>query len=236
MSDHRSAPGHRPGRRAAQGARPASGPRAAPSGWCPPWAPSTAGHASLIAAVGGRVRRHRWSPSSSTRCSSGRGRGLPRYPRDLAADVGAGRRGGRGCSCSPRPSTRCSPGAVGHHGHASPGLADGLEGASRPGHFDGVATVVAKLFNLAGPCRAYFGEKDFQQLAVVRRLVADLALPVEVVGCPTVRDADGLALSSRNAYLSADERAAAPVLYRALRRGVGAIARPASATRASPRG
>jgi pantoate--beta-alanine ligase len=95
-------------------------------------------------------------------------------------------------------------------------LGERLEGASRPGHFRGVLTVVAKLFGLAGPCRAYFGEKDAQQLALVRRMAADLETPVTVVGCPTVRDPDGVALSSRNARLTPEERRAAPALFDAL--------------------
>jgi pantoate--beta-alanine ligase len=103
------------------------------------------------------------------------------------------------------------------------GVSDRWEGASRPGHFDGVATVVAKLFAVAGPCRAYFGLKDFQQLAVVRALVGDLSLPVEIVGCPIVREPDGLALSSRNVRLSDRERAAATVLSRALASGRAAV-------------
>ncbi len=102
-------------------------------------------------------------------------------------------------------------------------LSEVLEGTSRPTHFAGVATVVAKLFSIIGPCSAYFGEKDYQQLLVIRRLAADLSMPIRVVGCEIVREADGLAMSSRNIYLSADDRADAPVLRRALDAGVASV-------------
>lgn len=103
-----------------------------------------------------------------------------------------------------------------------------FEGAARPEHFAGVATVVAKLFSITGPCRAYFGEKDYQQLAVVRRMASDLSMPVEVLGCPTVREPDGLAMSSRNVYLDDAQRAAASILYRTLLEARDAVTAGAS--------
>jgi pantoate--beta-alanine ligase len=152
---------------------------------------------------------------------------LVRYPRDPEADLSLCRAAGVSAVFAP-PVEEMYPG--GPQGVATSvsvaRLGERWEGASRPGHFDGVATVVTKLFAMAGRCRAYFGEKDFQQLAIVRRLVGDLSLPVEVVGCPTVREPDGLALSSRNARLSPEDRAAAVILSRALEEGCRAAGAP----------
>ena len=142
---------------------------------------------------------------------------LASYPRDREADLGVLAAEGTDLAFLPAegevwpspPEVRLRVG----------GLADRLEGLVRPGHLDGVATVVAKLLHLVGPSRAYFGQKDAQQLAVVRRMVEDLAFPNQIVACPTVREPDGLAVSSRNAYLSATERERATALYRALSAG-----------------
>jgi pantoate--beta-alanine ligase len=117
-----------------------------------------------------------------------------------------------------------------------PGLSDLLCGASRPGHFTGVATVVCKLFNMVQPDVALFGEKDLQQLLVIRRMTADLSLPVEIVGVSTVREPDGLALSSRNGYLTPAERSAAPGLYGALRLAADALRSGESVARAEALG
>jgi pantoate--beta-alanine ligase len=146
---------------------------------------------------------------------------LASYPRDREADLAVLAAEGTDLVFLPAegevwpapPEVRLQVGA----------LADRLEGLARPGHLDGVATVVAKLLHLAGPSRAYFGQKDAQQLAMVRRMVADLAFPNEIVACPTVREPDGLAVSSRNAYLSAAERERATALYRALSAGRAAF-------------
>ena len=143
------------------------------------------------------------------------------YPRDLEADQGLAEGAGAAYLFAPSTTEMYPDKMLTRVSVAE--LADHLEGELRPGHFEGVATVVAKLFAIAGACRAYFGEKDYQQLLVIRRLAQDLSFPVEVVACPTVRDPDGLAMSSRNARLPPAELAAAAVLHRALLAGVAAV-------------
>lgn len=153
------------------------------------------------------------------------GEDLGAYPRTPAEDAELSARSGATVLFLPDEAEMYPDGRDGVlTSVAVPALAGVLEGASRPTHFAGVCVVVAKLFHAVGPCRAYFGEKDFQQLAIIRRMVRDLSFPVEVVGCPTSREPDGLARSSRNVYLDPDERAAAPVLHRALREGRALIA------------
>ncbi|TCQ27839.1 pantoate--beta-alanine ligase [Rhizobium sp. PP-CC-3G-465] len=144
----------------------------------------------------------------------GAGEDLSRYPRDLARDQAMLLEGGVDILFAPGVSDmypRAMETVV-----DVPALGAELEGAVRPGHFAGVATVVTKLFNLVQPDRAYFGEKDFQQVQIIRRMLEDLAQPVEVMAVPTVREADGLAFSSRNVYLSPAERRAAVIVPQAL--------------------
>lgn len=180
-----------------------------------------AGHASLMARARGEtdvvivsifVNPLQFAPSED----------LAAYPRDLAADTALAEAEGVDVLFVPT-ETEMYPDGVVRTNVSVAQVSAGLEASTRPTHFDGVATVVAKLLAIVGTCRAYFGEKDFQQIAVVRRMVRDLSLPVEVVACPTLRDPDGLALSSRNIYLLPAERAAAPVLHAALLAGRMAI-------------
>jgi pantoate--beta-alanine ligase len=144
----------------------------------------------------------------------GSGEDLSKYPRDLARDLSLLESAGVNLVWTPMPEVMYPP--TFQTWVTVEELTKGLEGAARPGHFRGVTTVVAKLFNAVQPHKAYFGQKDAQQAAVIRRMSKDLDFPVEIVVCPTVREADGLAMSSRNAYLNPDERNAATVLFRAL--------------------
>ena len=167
---------------------------------------------------------------------------LAKYPRTLVADqeklVAAG------CQLLFHPDVEemYPHGQEGQTRVSVPGVSEGLCGGSRPGHFEGVATVVTKLFNMVQPDLAVFGEKDFQQLAVIRTLVRDLNMPIQIIGAPTQRAEDGLALSSRNGYLSDEQRATAPALYRGLqtiaeelRRGARDYARLIETTQAQQR-
>jgi pantoate--beta-alanine ligase len=144
----------------------------------------------------------------------GPGEDFQRYPRDLNRDLGLIETAEVDAVFTPTVDELYPVGASTIVDVES--LSGILEGASRPGHFRGVATIVCKLFHLVQPHRAYFGEKDHQQLNVIRRMVDDLRMPIEVIGCPTIREPDGLAMSSRNAYLSPPERQAAAALSQAL--------------------
>ena len=156
---------------------------------------------------------------------------LARYPRDESADAAMASDAGVDLLFAPAAAELFPPG---FDTWVDPGaLGEVLEGAARPGHFRGVATVCAKLFSIVGPDAAYFGEKDAQQVAVIRQVVRDLDLPLEIVAMPTIREPSGLALSSRNRFLSADERAVALALPRALDAGVGAHHRGADAVAAA---
>src|SRR5512136_1548810 len=148
---------------------------------------------------------------------------LAAYPRDLARDLSLLEPLGVDLVFNPTPEVMYPPNYQTYV--TVEDVTKYLEGASRPGHFRGVATVVAKLFNIVGAERAYFGQKDAQQTIVIERMVQDLNMPIKIITCPTQREADGLALSSRNTYLDAEHRRAAPVLYRALFAAKGAFDR-----------
>ncbi|GAA2104966.1 pantoate--beta-alanine ligase [Streptomyces albiaxialis] len=184
------------------------------------------GHAALVRAARERVGPHGQVVVTVfvNPLQFGAGEDLDRYPRTLDADLLVAGKEGADVVFAPsvdevypggEPQVRVSAGPMGER----------LEGAHRPGHFDGVLTVVAKLLHLTAPDVAFFGRKDAQQLAMVRRMVRDLNFPVEIVGVPTVRESDGLALSSRNRYLSRQDRATALALSRALKAGEAAAGR-----------
>lgn len=175
-----------------------------------------AGHAALVAKAGQRadfvvasifVNPLQFGPSED----------LDKYPRTLTADQAKLLEAGCHLLFAPGVEEMYPDGMDGQTKVSVPGVSEGLCGGSRPGHFDGVSTVVCKLLNMVQPDMALFGEKDFQQLAVIRKMVRDLNIPVQIFGEPTVRAEDGLALSSRNGYLSAEQRAVAPVIQRTLK-------------------
>jgi len=184
-----------------------------PLGLVPTMGALHAGHRSLLR----RARAENASVAASVFVNPlqfGPGEDYERYPRAFESDLAALREEGVAVVYAPDAATMYPPGFA---TAIDPGpLAARYEGALRPGHFTGVATVCVKLFSALCPDRAYFGAKDAQQVAVLRRVVADLNLPLELVVCPTIREPDGLALSSRNVYLDRSERAAAPALHRGL--------------------
>lgn len=194
------------------------------------------GHAALI-----RAARERVGPGGEVVVTVfvnplqfGAGEDLGRYPRTLDADLRLAGAAGAGTVFAPA-ADEVYPGGAPQVRIAAGPMGERLEGAYRPGHFDGMLTVVAKLLHLTRPALSCFGEKDAQQLALIRRMVRDLNFPVEIVGVPTVREPDGLALSSRNRYLSAAERGTALALHRALSAGRTAAGHTAAGRTAAGR-
>ena len=173
------------------------------------------GHAALVAKAAQRVDFVVASIFVNP-LQFGAGEDLDKYPRTLLADQEKLLEAGCHLLFAPSVEEMYPDGMAGQTRVSVPQLSEGLCGASRPGHYEGVATVVSKLFNMVQPDLAVFGQKDFQQLAVIRALAHDLNLPIQIIGEPTVRAADGLALSSRNGYLNEEQRAIAPALYRSL--------------------
>ncbi|RXU58911.1 pantoate--beta-alanine ligase [Pseudomonas protegens] len=180
------------------------------------------GHAALVAKAAQRVDFVVASIFVNP-LQFGAGEDLDKYPRTLAADQEKLLDAGCHLLFAPSVEEMYPDGMAGQTRVSVPQLSEGLCGASRPGHFEGVATVVSKLFNMVQPDLAVFGQKDYQQLAVIRALVHDLNMPIQIIGEPTVRADDGLALSSRNGYLSPEQRAIAPALYRSLQQIAQAI-------------
>ncbi|MFO7322953.1 MAG: pantoate--beta-alanine ligase [Chloroflexota bacterium] len=193
--------------------RPARAALAGPVGLVPTMGALHAGHLSLVEAA--RADCHSVVVTIFINpLQFEAGSDFDKYPRDLPADLALLESAGVDLVFTPTPDIMYPPGFQTTVRVAE--VSKGLEGARRPGHFDGVATVLTKLFHLTQPDLAYFGQKDAQQVVVVRRMVRDLNFPLEIVVCPTTREADGLAMSSRNRYLSPEERQHAASIYQAL--------------------
>ncbi len=200
-----------------------------PLGFTPTMGALHAGHLSLVEAAKDRCASVAASLFVNP-AQFGRGEDLAAYPRDETRDLALFERAGAGVVFVPA-ATELYPGGFATSIHVGGPLTDAYEGKERPGHFDGVCTVVAKLLAIVTADVLFLGEKDAQQLAVLRRMVRDLDLPVEVAGVPTMREPDGLAMSSRNVHLTPAQRAVAPDLYRALLAGVTAARRPGAGPR-----
>lgn len=200
-----------------------------PLGFVPTMGALHGGHLSLVAAA----MSERASVAASVFVNPaqfGRGEDFDTYPRDEARDLRLLEEAGVAVVVAPTPD-EMYPEGFATTIHVGGALTESLEGASRPSHFDGVAVIVAKLLGVVQPDALYLGEKDAQQLAIVRRFVRDLDLPVEVTGVSTLREPDGLAMSSRNVYLTPEQRAVAPDLYRALLAGAAAAGEPGAAAK-----